>query len=185
MASEFQRRKVAGVFRAMDVDGDGLLTEADFRALAARWTAIRGLVPGSEGHQRLNAIMLGWWTTLRSAADQDRDENVTLDEVLQVVDQLPGMPEAVAGTAVAMFEAIDENGDGRISASEYRRLIETWNGVATDTDEIFALLDLDGDGEITLPEFSALWTEFWAGDDPLAPGTWVFGRFEQPTLQHQ
>jgi hypothetical protein len=27
MSSDFQRRKVAGVFTAMDVDGDGYLTE--------------------------------------------------------------------------------------------------------------------------------------------------------------
>ena len=79
-----------------------------------------------------------------------------------------------------MFEAIDENADGAISAAEYRQLIETWNGCATDTDEIFPLLDLDADGQISQHEFTALWTEFWAGDNPDAPGTWVFGRFPLP-----
>jgi hypothetical protein len=39
MASDFQYDKTAWVFVAMDVDG--CLTENDFRALTARWAALR------------------------------------------------------------------------------------------------------------------------------------------------
>ncbi|WP_091617116.1 EF-hand domain-containing protein [Amycolatopsis saalfeldensis] len=186
MASELQRRKITTVFGAMDADGDGFLTEADFAALAQRWVAARGAHAGSPEVKRLSEIMLGWWTTLLAASDVNRDGQVTVDEVLLVVDQLGDMPDAVTGTAAAMFEAIDENGDGRISQSEYRRLIETWNGTgtgtatATATDEIFPILDLDGDGYLSADEFAEHWTEFWAGNDPDAPGTWVFGRFDLP-----
>lgn len=155
----------------MDGNGDGFLEEQDFQALAARWTRLRG--PGDE--QRLTAIMLGWWTTLLAASDLDRDNKVTLDEVLLVVDLLPDMPETVTGTADAMFEAIDQNQDGLISAVEYRQLIEAWNGRPTDTDATFPLLDSDGDGKLSREEFTALWLEFWAGDDAAAPGTLVFG----------
>ena len=185
MASDFQRRKIAGVFDAMDADGDGFLEQADFEALTDRWTGIREWAPGSVGHARLTAIMMGWWDVLLAASDLDRDDRVTLDEVLLVVDQLRTMPENVASTATTMFDAIDENADGRISAAEYRQLIEAWNGCETDTDEIFPLLDLDGDGQLSRQEFTELWTEFWAGDDPDSPATWVFGRFEQSILHGQ
>lgn len=183
MVSDFQRCKVAGVFNAMDADKDGFLEEADFEALAARWTGIRGWAPDSEGSARLAAIMMGWWAALLAASDLDRDNKVTLDEVLLVVDQLGAMSDTVTDTASAMFEAIDEDADGKISAAEYRQLIEAWNGCATDTDEIFPLLDLDGDGHISKEEFTELWREFWAGDDSNLPGTWVFGRFELPMLR--
>jgi Ca2+-binding EF-hand superfamily protein len=179
MASEFQRKKIAGVFEAMDADGDGFLREADFAALTARWIAVRGTI----GSVRLTSIMMGWWDTLLAAAHpggDGHDGKVTLDEVLTVVDRLDTMPDAVTGTAEAMFEAVDENGDEHISAEEYNRLIEAWSGRPTDTDAIFPLLDLDGDGHLSRDEFVRLWTEFWAGDDPEAPGTWVFGRFEFP-----
>jgi hypothetical protein len=170
MASDFQRDKVAGVFGPMDADSDGYLTEGDFRALAARWAALRG-----EGdHARLVEIMMGWWGTLRDAAGTDR---VAIEDVLAVVDRLGEMLETVAGTAEAMFEAVDEDGDGRISPAEYRRLVEAWTGRATDTGEVFALLDRDRDGHLSLAEFTEHWTEFWAGDDPAAAGSWVFGRF--------
>jgi Ca2+-binding EF-hand superfamily protein len=170
MASDFQRNKIAGVFGAMDSDCDGYLTEDDFRALAARWAALRG-----EGdHTRLVQIMMGWWATLRDAAGGSQ---ASIDDVLAVVDQLGDMPEAVTTTADAMFEAVDENGDGWISKGEYRQLVEAWNGSETDTDEIFALLDLNHDGHLSRAEFTTHWTEFWAGDDPNAPGSWVFGLF--------
>jgi Ca2+-binding EF-hand superfamily protein len=170
MASEFQRSKITGVFEAMDADGDGYLTESDFRALTARWVALRG-----EGdHTRLAEIMMGWWGTLRDAAGTSQ---VAIEDVLTVVDRLGEMPEAVAGTAYAMFEAVDENGDGHISKGEYRQLVEAWNGRETNTDEVFALLDLNHDGHLSRQEFTVHWTEFWAGDDPSAPGSWVFGLF--------
>jgi Ca2+-binding EF-hand superfamily protein len=177
MASDFQRRKIAGVFDAMDEDGRGFLVEDDFEALAARWTTLRGLAPGSSPSTRLRAIMLGWWASLSSASENG--VRVGLEDVMTVVDVLPSMADAVTATADAMFEAIDENADNRISRAEYRQLIEAWNGRETDTDEIFALLDLDGDGYLSHEEFRTLWSQFWAGDDPRSPGTWVFGRFDQ------
>ena len=180
MASELQRRKTALVFAAMDVDSDGFLQRHDFAALAARWTVNRGLAADSRDARKLSAIMMAWWETLLEASDVNRDDKVTLDEVLLVVDQLPADLTPVVATATALFEAIDADGDGRISAAEYRELIETWNGVPTDTDEVFSLLDLDGDGHLSEEEFVELWTEFWAGDNPDAAGTWVFGRFELP-----
>jgi hypothetical protein len=115
MASDFQRSKITGVFNAMDADKDGFLDQGDFEALTARWTAVRSWAPGSEGHTRLTAIMMGWWATLLAASDLDRDDKVTLEEVLLVVDQLDAVLDAVTRTAGAMFEAIDEDGNGEIS----------------------------------------------------------------------
>lgn len=180
MASEFQRHKIAGVFGAMDADRDGFLDEADFLALTTRWTRIRGWTPGTAGHARITEIMMGWWATLLAASDLDRDNRVSLDEVLLVVDRLDTMRDAIAHTATTMFEAVDENADGRISQAEYRQLVEAWAGCPTGADEVFAELDGDGDGNLGLDQFVELWTQFWAGDDPEAPGTWVFGRFELP-----
>jgi EF hand len=64
------------------------------------------------------------------------------------------MPQAVTGTAEAMFEAVEENADGRISSAEYRQLIEAWNGRETDTSEVFTLLDLNHDGHLSRSESS-------------------------------
>lgn len=178
MASRLQRGKVTAVFRAMDADGDGYLTEADFRAIAERWTRLRGAAPGDR--ERVAALMLGWWHALSTAYDADGDDRVTVEEVLAVVDHLPEMLDSVAATASAMFDAADADRDDLISAAEYRALIEAWNGRHTDTDTVFNILDDDGDGHLSREEFTTLWTQFWAGDDPTAPGNWVFGHFALP-----
>ncbi|WP_434441526.1 EF-hand domain-containing protein [Lentzea sp. E54] len=166
MASEFQRRKVDLVFGAMDTTGDGYLTEEDFELLAARWAALRG---GDEA--LLTRVMLSWWETLQSVAGGA--DRVTLDDVLAVVDVLPGSIEMVHGTADAMFGAVDADGDDYVSEAEFRMMINAWTGGESPAD--FGKLDLDGDGRLSRAEFSALWAEFWAGDDPAAAGSHVFG----------
>ncbi|MEV6711633.1 EF-hand domain-containing protein [Lentzea sp. NPDC051208] len=166
MASDFQRSKVVLVFGAMDVTGDGYLTEEDFRLLAARWAGLRG-----SDDRLLSQVMLSWWTTLQSAAGGA--DRVTLDDVLNVVDVLPDNIEPVLGTADAMFGAVDADGDDYVSEAEYRVMVEAWLGREAATD--FAVLDLDGDGRLSRAEFATLWAEFWAGDNADAAGSYVFG----------
>ncbi|CCH33829.1 EF-hand domain-containing protein [Actinosynnema sp. NPDC047251] len=171
MASDLQKRKGSIVFRAMDADDDGFLERADFEALTDRWVAIRG----DSGEARLRELMMGWWETLLAASDQDRDEKVTFDELLSVIDNLGTMLDLVVATAESMFEAVDEDGDGEISAEEYSWMIRAWTGAETSTGDVFARLDVNGDGHISKGEFARHWVEFWAGDDEDAPGTYVFG----------
>ncbi|SDG47296.1 Ca2+-binding protein, EF-hand superfamily [Lentzea fradiae] len=165
MASDFQRQKVSPVFEAMDANHDGYLAEDDFRALTTRWVEVRG---GDE--EKLAQVMMGWWEALRTAAGRDR---VSLDDVMGVVDVLPSSPEAVFGTADAMFTAADADNDDYVSQDEYRMMIRAWLGHDGPVD--FARLDLDGDGRLSRHEFAQLWMEFWAGDDETAPGSYAFG----------
>ncbi|MEU4807476.1 EF-hand domain-containing protein [Actinosynnema sp. NPDC023587] len=171
MASDLQKRKGAIVFSAMDADDDGFLERADFEALTARWVAIRG----DSGEARLRELMMGWWEALLAASDQDRDEKVTFDELLSVIDNLGTMLDLVVATAESMFEAVDEDGDGEISAGEFSRMIRAWTGAESSTGDVFARLDVNGDGHISKGEFARHWVEFWAGDDEDAPGSHVFG----------
>ncbi|MDX6681102.1 MAG: hypothetical protein QOG94_1141 [Solirubrobacteraceae bacterium] len=177
MASDFQRRKVAAVFHAMDADANGFLERADFELLTQRWVAIRDWQPGASGPERLEAIMMGWWEAVRTLSDADRDGMVSLDELMVVVDQLPGMDAEVLGTADAMFEAIDEDGEGRISAEEHKQVVKAWKGSDEGAEEVFPRLDLDGDGYLSQDEFRELWSDFWRGDDPASPGQWMFGPY--------
>ncbi|MCD0449851.1 EF-hand domain-containing protein [Actinocorallia sp. API 0066] len=172
--AHFQRAKIRRVFDAMDGDGDGLLTKADFERLTERWVAIR---PAAD-EERLRRVMMGWWETLRAAADTDADGRLTLDEVFAVARELPAAPGAVYETAEAMFDAVDEDGDGRISRLEYQKMIWAWTERSEHADAVFALLDGDGDGFLTRPRFTGLWYDFWATDDPAGAGAVLFGPVE-------
>ncbi|MFB6721054.1 EF-hand domain-containing protein [Kribbella sp. NPDC056345] len=174
MASEFQRRKVAGVFEAMDADGNGYLDESDFEALTERWVGLRST---TADHERLRTIMMGWWSAISTLSGAENSDRVSLDELMNVVDQLPGMADAVHATADAMFDAIDENGDDRIALTEHKQVVYAWKGSGDDIEEVFPQLDINGDGHLSRAEFRDLWTGFWSGDDPDSPSQWVFGPY--------
>jgi Ca2+-binding EF-hand superfamily protein len=177
MASAFQERKLRGMFAALDTDGDGFLREEDFRALVARWSRLSAVGPGTELRARVEALLMGWWAALLEAGDASGDGSVDLGEVLRLVDRLPAMLAEVTATAGTVFDAVDANGDGRISPSEHRALVETWNGRPVDMTGVFERLDANGDGHLSREEFELLWRQFWISDDPAEPGNWLCGRF--------
>ncbi|GAB1340130.1 EF-hand domain-containing protein [Streptomyces sp. E-15] len=175
MASEFQRGKLIDMFRAFDTDDDGYLDRRDFQALAERWKRLPRVRPGSGLAADMDRVLLGWWEHLAAHVDTDKDGRVDLDELLVMVDRLPTMREAVAATAEIVFDAVDEDGDGRISAAEHRRLVDTWHGGSVDVADVFDHLDQDGDGYLGRPEFTELWIQFWTSDDPAEPGNRLCG----------
>ncbi|MFF0559630.1 EF-hand domain-containing protein [Streptomyces sp. NPDC004266] len=175
MASEFQRDKLVTMFRAFDADDNGYLDRRDFQALAERWKDLPRVRPGSELAARVDTVMLGWWDLLAAHVDADGDGRVDLDEILAMVDRLPTMREVVAETAETVFDAVDENGDGRISPVEHRRLVDTWHGESVDLGDVFDRLDRDGDGHLSRTEFTELWIQFWTSDDPAEPGNQLCG----------
>lgn len=176
MASAFQVRKLQGMFTAFDADGDGCLRAEDFTALVARWRRLPAVRPGTDLDARVESLMTGWWATLLEAGDRRGDGSVDMGGFLDVVDRLPTMAAEVTATARTLFDAVDADGDGRISPEEHRTLVETWNGRPVDTTGLFELLDPNADGHLTREEFASLWQQFWTSDDPTDPGNWLCGR---------
>lgn len=175
MASGFQWAKIQAMFDAFDADGSGYLEERDFEALAARWERLPRVAEGPELTARVQAVIMGWWRLLAEAAGAGADSRIDMAELMAMVDRLPAMREDVAATAETIFDAVDENGDGRISRTEHQRLIDTWHGRPMPTADVFDRLDADGDGYLSRPEFAVLWTQFWISDDPREPGNVMCG----------
>jgi hypothetical protein len=64
-----------------------------------------------------------------------------------------------------LFRACDKQGTGHIGPSEFRDLCSTFDIDHDDSDTIFADLDHDGDGQISLEDFR------WGFRDFLTPGS--------------
>lgn len=175
MASGFQRVKLRAMFDAFDANGDGYLQEEDFHALAARWGRLPRVTAEAGLADRVRSVMLGWWQQLAAAVDTDRDGRIDMDDLLAMVDRLGDMREAVTATADTVFDAVDEDGDGRISRGEHRRLIDVWHGREVAVGTTFEVLDRDADGCLSRSEFAELWVQFWISDDPTEPGNYMCG----------
>ncbi|MFK4540577.1 hypothetical protein RKD29_000173 [Streptomyces tendae] len=161
-----------------DTDGNGFLEEGDFEALAARWSRLPRVAASPELSVRVRGVMTGWWQELSAAAaaaaDPSRPGRGSMDELMTVIERLPAMAEAVPAPADTIFEAVDENGDGRISRDAHQRLVAPWHGRSMATD-VFDRLGQDGDGYLGRAEFALLWTQFWISDDPTEHGNAMCG----------
>lgn len=130
MLSELQVRKLTRFFQVLDRDGDGTISREDPDAVVRRLAETRGLAPGSARFDSFHAGFLAYWHDLMERSDGNRDGVVTLDEWLSYHDIILS----------------DED--------SYRYTVAFAAGV------MFALMDVDEDGQISLAEYIE-WIAAW------------------------
>lgn len=164
--SDFWVRKMKTHFARVDINGDGVVTAGDFEQMADRFIDAGGLDDEAAGSLRgeLNTI----WTKYWNAADANQDGQVTPEEFVAAMSHVVSDPELsahVGGPLPGFFRAIDSDGDGVISATEYETFFKCI-GIAPElAAESFAAIDTDSDGALSSAEFVAAGEEFFLSDD--------------------
>ncbi len=174
MLSDLRRRKLTTAFNAIDFNRNGVVERADYTAVADKLSTLSGWEKGSDGDAAVHELLSAWWDRTKDSADLNDDGIVTCEEFCTMVDTAD--EAALAQGGPALFDALDQSGDGVISPAEYR-IFGTAYRLAGDADALFARLDADGDGQISRDEFTQLWLEFILGEDESAAGNWMFGEF--------
>ena len=123
MLSDLQERKLTRYFQVYDIDDDGQIAPSDFERVIENVRILRGASESSPAGNGLRSAFMSLWTALRDFADSDRDGGVDLDEWL------------------AYWQVALED-DARYEAE-----------VEAITDHLFAVFDIDEDGEIGSDEF--------------------------------
>lgn len=137
--NELRKRKYERWFRAADVDGDGAITRQDVVLMSERYVRARGIGPDSPQAQQMYETMRRFWETVIAPVDTDKDDRVTSAEMTQAF--------------AAMF-------------ADRAHYPEELAPVA---DHFFDLADSDGDGAISLIEFTHIFGSTGrAGDDECA-----------------
>lgn len=165
-------------FRILDATGNGRIGLDDFRAHALRLIQSFGRSLGDpvatgvrEGYERLARQLIAYY-------DIDGDGSIDLYEF--VSDTAGRCPEPVARSAHRLVKAvmrlIDTGGRQDISRAQFRAVTRGLGIDADESDVIFDRTDTDGNGHIDEDELAASVVEFLVGDDPGAPGYWLFGR---------
>lgn len=178
--SDVKRAKFTHYFHAMDTTGDGLIREEDYLAAADRVISVLEIDPQAQLAQMLKAGYLRNWDAI-AQADSDGDHAVTVDEWVNLFDQL-GMDEArfesiVVERGQVIMQLFDRDQDSRISLDDWRLFFRTVGVPETDYQTAFQKLDRSGNGYLTFDEITAAGREFFASDDPEARGNWLYGDY--------
>jgi len=123
--TSFQKRKLGRMFEVMDVDRDGFVDRADFTHRVGALAALRGWETDSAEYERNLGFSLEEWQNLCESADANQDARVSREEFLRWADIFLIDRDAVRAYA---------RGDVQL---------------------IFDSMDVDGDGKLTVDEYSA------------------------------
>ena len=129
---------VKSAFKRFDADGDGHITK-------------------SELQQVMNGFSAGEVESIFALGDKDSSGGIDYQEFIALM--LPNAPATISKLAMSFrsvsnikesFKKFDANGDGAISRAELKNAMKISDN---ELDIVFALGDLDGDGEISMSEF--------------------------------
>jgi Ca2+-binding EF-hand superfamily protein len=184
MITDVQKARIERMFHVYDSNRDGFLTQEDFVEHTHRLAALRGLAEDSPEFLALESTLREYWKNLETAADADRNGQVTPEEWMAFAAGMVGMLQQAADTGApwpldgwidSLFGVIDANGDGRITLDEYR----SWCialGIADgmDVEGIFRGFEKESADSLSRDEFAAISRTFWLDPDPTkAAGRWI------------
>lgn len=179
MLSEFQKRKIALAYYKWDQSKDGIVKANDFEIMGKKAAELLGVQSGSPDYSKIIAGYQGLWTGYFKPADKDGDNSITLEEYIENCATFVNNSESSSalGLNKAVFDSIDLDGSGKITASEYAIFLKSMGLSDADAASAFSHLDRDGSGSITQEEFAQNAYEYFTSDDPNAVGNWFYGSY--------
>ncbi len=181
MITEFQKKKMQHFFNVFDTDKDGFLEQADLERVIQKLAAVQNLEAGSPTYDNLHAKWMFVWNTLQKVSDANRDNLVSPEEWITLVDMTLTSEEAyqqiMYSIGSSTFDAVDTNNDGIIGVAEWTAFFKAHDIDEAVAEETFARLDLNSDGHISKDEGLELLHQFFYNNDPETPGNLFFGPF--------
>ncbi|MDQ3555590.1 MAG: EF-hand domain-containing protein [Gemmatimonadota bacterium] len=174
-----QKRKLDRMFSTLDLNGDGLVDRADFTRRVEAFARRCGWEEGSPEYLRNLQFTLEEWHNLCESADVNDNGNVTREEFLRYgdifLDDRAAVRAYARGDVQLLFDAMDTDGDGRVTGDEYRVYLEVCGIDTSGADAFFAHADVNQDGRITRDEMAHAVEEFLLSENPGAGGNHLFG----------
>lgn len=173
--------KINHGFDHLDADGDGQLTEDDHVLMGQRVAASLGHASGSTAEQQIIDAYLRIWRELHLPHIPGGGTAISREQFLISTRTLAGDPAAAWATVGALAQAFlaiaDTDHDGLVSPAEFFAFQRGHFPHLTESDanEAFSHLDTDGNGLLSVEEFTQAIIEFWSSTDPNAPGNWWMG----------
>jgi Ca2+-binding EF-hand superfamily protein len=149
-------------FRTMDSDGDGVLEEGDFEGLASKLVASVQIPETSQKATLLRAFSARYWRGLRSATGPGGQ--VTFDEYARLTHTPQWFDEHMLAWAKGLAAVGDVDDDGYIERSEFAAMFQAVGFPADDIDALFAELDPDGAGRISIAAMVTMVRDYYVSE---------------------
>ncbi|MGW7436665.1 EF-hand domain-containing protein [Streptomyces sp. NPDC054849] len=182
MTNDLLDRKLERAFTHLDADGSGVIDASDIIALGSRLLSALAEPATSPKADLVMSGLADFWQDLFTELDLDRDGKVTPEEYKVGMTRLyaqggPAYDRSFRPMVKAILTVVDTDGDERISPEEFHRAQEAFNPELkpADAEALFARIDKDGDGTLTVDELLGAIREYYTGTDEDAPGNLLFG----------
>eukprot|EP01121_Diplochlamys_sp_Union-15-3_P022807 TRINITY_DN9820_c0_g1_i1.p1 TRINITY_DN9820_c0_g1~~TRINITY_DN9820_c0_g1_i1.p1 ORF type:complete len:183 (-),score=38.20 TRINITY_DN9820_c0_g1_i1:25-573(-) len=179
--SEFYKKKMTYLFKLWDFNKDNTLQIDDYRHWVDNLTKARGIAPDSEAAKQARSALEREFEALAKLVDKDKDGKITLDEWIDYYHNHVAVNKNIKDIIAAsngVFKVLDHDGSGFVSESEYVMSLECWGIPAEEGKKCFHIIDLNGDGKLTVDEANSLISDFYLSFDPKAAGNYFFGEIK-------
>lgn len=181
MLSRLQQLKFAHRFTTLDVNSSGYLELSDYVTVAHRMCHRSGIgVNSLLGSNLIEAYTRAFSKLARGQNSVDR-VRVDLSTFIESIGiNLAGHPNSFERDIKPIVELIvdtfDENRDGHLNEQEFRRFLNSYSVSSMDVSAAIQGLGVRHRG-ISRERFMECSRDFYCGDNPAAPGNWLFGDF--------
>jgi len=177
--NEFLNKKMDRVFDLFDADGNGVLEEEDYVALARRLLSAYNVAPWSRRGKPIVAAYGLLWERLASDLDASGEGTISREEFHRSFQrhllEENGFYEVHVPLIEAMVHLVDPDEKGALSRGDFCGLMRNFGVRESDSTAVFDELDMDDDDRLTVRELVRAFRVFYTDQDGRLPGNRLYG----------
>jgi Ca2+-binding EF-hand superfamily protein len=179
VVNDFLHKKMDRVFDLFDADGNGVLEEADYVALAQRLLGAYNVSPWSRRGKPIVAAYGLLWERLARDLDHGGEGTISRETFHHSFQrhllEENGFYEVHVPLIEAMVHLVDPDERGALSRSDFCGLMRNFDVRESDSTAVFDELDMDDDDRLTVRELVRAFRVFYTDQEGRLPGNRLYG----------
>ncbi|MEU8272386.1 hypothetical protein AB0B89_35195 [Sphaerisporangium sp. NPDC049002] len=176
-----QELNAGSAFDTSDVNQDGYIDEEDMSLVGPMLADRLGLSADAPARAHLREAYAQVWENIVAEVGTDDQGRVSRQRYVEYtvspkLDRTAFIVAIVWPITDALWDALDADGDQKLSMEEYLHLWSAYEVETSEAREAFILLDTDGDRHLAKDEFAQAMYDFYFSDDARKAAIPILGR---------